>query len=711
MKNLFTLLFVLLFFSVIIYSQNADLSAPSGFTVEQKEMLLQQKGAIEDLPVTTTRGIIRWSEGFEGATFPPAGWAVHQLDGGANTWLRYTSTPIAGTASASVRWESTTLMNDDWLVTPQFIVNSGDLFRFYSKGSTTYYDSVQIYVSSTGGTPPTGYTYITTFRPTTLAMYEVPLNAYAGMNVYMAFRYYALNELRVYIDSVYVETPVDLDAGIASIGGISSGEPGIKTPTAEVKNYGALTQSFNVTLQITGGYTSTQSVTNLAPGAIETVTFANWDASSGSYTAKVFTQLPGDMNTANDTLSKNINIYSINFIYNNGPFVTNPGGGAGGADLSALVAPLNVYGFGVAQSGGFRIADDFTVPADTVWSLNAVEFFAYQTGSTLNSSFTFGNFRIWNGHPANPASSVIFGDNTTNNMAHTSWTNSYRSLSTTPTGSTRPIMSILCLAPVTLQPGTYWIDFQLGGTIASGPWAIPVTALGELNTGNAIQYSATAWSELVDSVAGGIGYRQGITFKLSGAVSIVPVELASFKADVNGNSVSLNWITATETNNRGFEVERSFNGNAFEKLGFVSGNGTTTEIKTYSFADSKLASGKYSYRLKQLDYDGTYEYSNTVEVDIIGVTAYSLDQNYPNPFNPSTVINFTLPADSRVSLRVFDILGQEVAVIVNAAMTSGAYTYSFDASNLNSGVYFYQLEAQGNDGSNFKSIKKMMLTK
>jgi len=189
----------------------------------------------------------------------------------------------------------------------------------------------------------------------------------------------------------------------------------------------------------------------------------------------------------------------------------------------------------------------------------------------------------------------------------------------------------------------------------------------------------------------------------------VPVELTSFAANVNDNDVTLNWSTATETNNSGFQVERN-NGSGYEVIGFVAGHGTTTEIQSYSFVDKNIGSGNYSYRLKQIDYNGTYSYSNTVEAEIV-VKEYSLSQNYPNPFNPSTIIRFSLMADSKVSLKIFDVLGQEVATLINGQMSAGSQTVNFDASHMNSGVYFYRLDADGVDGQKFSSTKKMILTK
>ncbi len=191
---------------------------------------------------------------------------------------------------------------------------------------------------------------------------------------------------------------------------------------------------------------------------------------------------------------------------------------------------------------------------------------------------------------------------------------------------------------------------------------------------------------------------------------IVPVELTSFAANVNENNVTLNWTTATELNNQGFDVERN-SGNGFEKIGFVAGFGTSTEIHTYSYVDGSLQEGTYTYRLKQVDFDGTFEYSDVVEVDVAIPAVFALEQNYPNPFNPSTTIKFSLAADSKVTLTVFDILGQEVANLISGNLAAGSHEFNFNASNINSGVYFYRINATGVDGTNFTSVKKMILTK
>jgi Secretion system C-terminal sorting domain len=195
------------------------------------------------------------------------------------------------------------------------------------------------------------------------------------------------------------------------------------------------------------------------------------------------------------------------------------------------------------------------------------------------------------------------------------------------------------------------------------------------------------------------------------ATDFIPVELTSFTAVTKENNVILNWSTATEVNNSGFEVQRSTNNNEFITAGFIDGKGTVSEVQDYTFTDKNLEVGNYSYRLKQVDYDGTSEYSDIVEVEVLAPNVYSLEQNYPNPFNPATVINFSLASNSKVTLKVFDALGQEVAELVNGKLLAGVHNINFNASILNSGVYFYRINAVGSDGTIFNSVKKMILLK
>ncbi len=188
--------------------------------------------------------------------------------------------------------------------------------------------------------------------------------------------------------------------------------------------------------------------------------------------------------------------------------------------------------------------------------------------------------------------------------------------------------------------------------------------------------------------------------------TFLPVELTSFNASASGNNVNLTWTTATEKNNRGFEVERKSADGEFASCAFINGAGTTIESRSYTYTDTKLSEGKYTYRLKQIDLDGSFTYSKAVEVDVTAPVQFELGQNYPNPFNPSTVISYQIPVSGMVTLKVYDMLGNEAASLVNSEMPAGKHNVSFNAADLSSGVYYYTLSTPG-----FTATKKLTLIK
>jgi len=184
-----------------------------------------------------------------------------------------------------------------------------------------------------------------------------------------------------------------------------------------------------------------------------------------------------------------------------------------------------------------------------------------------------------------------------------------------------------------------------------------------------------------------------------------PVELTSFKAENSQDKVILKWQTSSEINNLGFDIERKFESNNWEVIGFVEGKGNSTEINDYSFTDENLfEQGKYFYRLKQRDFDGAFEYSPEIEIDNSTEGKYILKQNYPNPFNPETKISYFLPKSGFVNIKVYNALGNEVRTLVNENQEYGNHEVNFDGSNLSSGVYYLQLKAD-----DFQQIIKMIL--
>ena len=218
------------------------------------------------------------------------------------------------------------------------------------------------------------------------------------------------------------------------------------------------------------------------------------------------------------------------------------------------------------------------------------------------------------------------------------------------------------------------------------------------------------YARKLNKTSGGIGTIDMGAYEYKLNDDLLPVELTSFTASANGTVVTLNWKTAAEINNYGFEIERrTVNGeqltvNSWQKIGFVKGTGTSNTPKTYSYSDATGFTGSYVYRLKQIDQDGSFKYSQSVEVSISAPEQFALAQNYPNPFNPTTNISFTLPSKGFVSLKVFDMLGREVATIVSEEMSAGSYSKQWNAANISSGIYFYRLQA-----GSFTETKKLVL--
>ncbi|MFN3693933.1 MAG: T9SS type A sorting domain-containing protein [Ignavibacterium sp.] len=222
-----------------------------------------------------------------------------------------------------------------------------------------------------------------------------------------------------------------------------------------------------------------------------------------------------------------------------------------------------------------------------------------------------------------------------------------------------------------------------------------------------------------------ISYQNKILVAVSGTTNggiyvytdeTIPVELVTFTAKLIDGSVELSWSTATETNNLGFEVQRSQISKDkpqydWQKIGFVKGRGTTTKPNSYSFVDENLSNGRYAYRLKQIDYDGSFRYSNEIEVDVdFNPADFLLYQNYPNPFNPSTKISWQSPVSGWQTLKVYDVLGNEVAKLVDEYRSAGRYEVEFQSTvsshQLVSGIYFYKIQA-----GSFVQTKKMILIK
>jgi len=245
---------------------------------------------------------------------------------------------------------------------------------------------------------------------------------------------------------------------------------------------------------------------------------------------------------------------------------------------------------------------------------------------------------------------------------------------------------------------------------ATGVWTLEIKR--NRNTGNPDDFvvdlvNGNDFSLAKFDATGSDHPRQGVdmgVYHVTYSTEIIPVELTSFSASTARNNVTLTWQTATEKNNKGFDVQRKING-TWESVGFVNGKGTSAKATDYSYTDKVTKSGNYNYRLKQVDFDGTANYSNEIEV-LVQPSEFQLSQNYPNPFNPTTTIDFTVANKGLVKISVFNVAGEEVATIMNEEKESGYYTIQFNASKLSSGVYFYRMAS-----GSFITTKKLVILK
>jgi len=352
------------------------------------------------------------------------------------------------------------------------------------------------------------------------------------------------------------------------------------------------------------------------------------------------------------------------------------------------------------------------------------------------SGTIIGNFRRW--FNAGTVSNVLFpiGTSTNYRPANISFT------SAPSTGGT------LTAFFTPTDPGTAGLPLDDGGTSIintgkEGYWTINATTLAggtyslDLTADGFTGVSVVSTLRLLKRTTGGnwtvqgthsagtgttttpTVHRTGMSgfseFGIGGASdNPLPVELSSFTAKALSNGkIQLNWRTETEVSNYGFEVERLQDYNIeklqdWRKIGFVEGNGNSNSPKEYSFTDNNTRYGKYDYRLKQIDTDGQFEYSETIEVDAGNIPdGFVLEQNYPNPFNPSTTIKFALAETQSAKLIIYDVLGNEVAIPFSGTAEGGKlYTVEFSGETLSSGIYFYRLETD-----NKVENRKMLLLK
>lgn len=526
-------------------------------------------------------------------------------------------------------------------------------------------------------------------------------------------------------------------------------------PKVNIFNTGVMAQSaVSVRYQVVSeGYDETVSGLSLAPGANMDVDFPNTlTFSSGSLGTKAV------IVTVNSTCNSGSEVYTLNTDYTlvnpnfGGPvagyYWTNSTPGASCApdqpvfswadttgSTSLIVNGADVTGGllnGTVDNGHFSLGN--VLPSGNKFRYMGVDYDSFYVGTNGMIAFSTGFSTATDLNSSVPK--VIPATNAPRPAIFPLWLNMnfadtdvpVNRLSYKSTGT--ELIITYDRAPInSAAAGTDdYVCFQV---ILETPFAptsdgVIITQYNAATSGSGFitKYNTEALSTMtvgIQNAAGdmGIQYRRGnpvtggplfgsdmaLAFGTNDAV--LPVELASFTSSVNGSDVTLNWSTTLELNNSGYDIERSTSNTGWTKVGNVTGNGTSATLCNYSFTDKNLVSGSYNYRLKQIDFNGNFEYFNLSNNVSIGIPArYDLSQNYPNPFNPTTNINFELPLDGKVSLKIFDMTGREVASLVNEVKTAGYYSINFNASSLSSGVYFYNLKSD-----NFTMTKKMMLIK
>lgn len=665
-------------------------------------------------------------------TFPPSGWTI---DAHATNWSAVSTNNSGGTApEARFSW-SPSFVGDSRLISP-IINTTGNTvvtteFKFnldhyggaYTLGVATRsgggsWNIVWSKVNPTGSIPAT--TEIVTINNANVGAADFQICWFFSGDSYN-LNYWYIDDLKLFV-------PLTHDVMVKDILVDATYPPATNfTPQAILKNFGLNSETFDATctIKLGGSQVYSQNCTpiTLAAGAEQTVSFPSYvlNAANDSYEVTVKTNLTGDMDPTNDSRTEYFNTYTTDremviLEIGTGTWcVYCPGAQMGGEDLVDNGHSVAV----IEHHNGDSFTNNYSNARNTYYGINGfptavfdgVDYFVggsntesmyqnylpiYQNRKALMSAFSVDIFGTNSGLDYN----ILVRLNRVANIPPT-WNNLVVHFVLTETdipfswhGQTQVDYCQRLMIPdengtaVDLLNNSY-IEIPLSFN-KNSTWITEKCQLSafiqNLNTKEILQGDKVWLTELLP----------------------VPVELTAFTAEASVDGVILRWTTATELNNHGFEIEKSADGTEFFTIAFVPGAGTTTETKNYSYTDEVGYKGgeTFYYRLKQVDLDGRIQYSNIAEVVFDVPKDFVLHQNYPNPFNPSTTIKFAVPKTSLVNIKVYDLTGQEVSVLVNEVKEAGTYEIKFDARSLASGIYLYRMTAE-----NFSSVRKLNILK
>ncbi|RKY97245.1 MAG: hypothetical protein DRQ13_04905 [Ignavibacteriae bacterium] len=673
-----------------------------------------------------------FTEDFGGGTFPPSGWTI---DAYAGNWSANNSNNAGGLApEARFTWSPQFVGESRLICPPMDLTGVVDLkveFRYNLDHYGGPY-TIGVATRSGGGSWNLVWSLVdpTASVPATTE-YVTINNSDVGASDFQICWFFSGDSYNLndwYIDDCRLFTPLAHDVMVRDILIETQYAPGATViPKGLVKNFGLGTETFDVTCEIkidgSSAYTQTSSPVTLTPDEEQTVTFPDYVAAASNelFEMIITTNLSGDLDPSNDSMTKWFNTYTtlremVLLEIGTGTWCTYCPGAAMGAD--DLVE--NGHSVAVVEyHNGDNFTNSYSDARNTYYGISGfptaifggVDYFV---GGDHNISMYDNYLPIFEGRKAiNCAFDVgIFGTSAAQDYELTIQLEKQASIPADWDNLVLHVALTESHIPFNWQ-GQTEVSF-VERLMMPDELGTMVDLMNNSNISVDLNFSldptwVTDECELVAFIQNlnNKEILQGSKVKLLDLMP-VPVELTTFTASTNKSGIVLNWSTASEINNHGFEVERSQDDKTFYRIGFVKGTGTTTEIQSYSFVDDIEYSGvkTYYYRLRQVDFDGRSQYSDVVNVDFDVPKDFVLSQNYPNPFNPSTKITYALPNQSPVVIKVYDLTGQEVITLVDEVKEAGTYEINFDALNFSSGVYIYQMRA-----GDFSSVKKMSILK
>ncbi len=680
MKKLFTLITIFLFSG---YLSAQDIWPPSNLTADGGLGIIHLQW---DAPVDPNALF----EGFESGDFP-ADWQVVDVDGDAFNWIVWDQFVHSGAYSAaSFSFDNSSfsaLTPDNWMITPPATMGPGGELSFWVGASDAnwYWEEFKVFISTTGNTPAdfTDPAVMDVVLDSTAAgafvNYTFDLSAYDGQTIWMAFVHNGSTDVfNITFDDIMVT------GAVTGPWAVTFEDPN----DIDRMSYYATTDNQIIPIKI-GENDSPQlikekvdkffAIQNNRPKT-------NSDKAPDGYNVYRDGSLigsTGDLFYDDDAMTYGEpHDYYVTAVY--GTTESEPTNVA----TATAVDPANIiacYDFedGIAPSNFTVVnnnADGYTWDIYSDGNNGSTYSWAIRWNSSLDMDdytfigpFTFDETAYYALEFFQKVRSATYPENLAGGIYSAA----------DPGTLVSPLFDLIDLS------NTEWLPYQ---------FVFSVPSTGDYYIGFWGHSAANMWRLYLDDIC----------IKISDQI---PVELTSFTANVVNNEVVLNWQTATETNNSGFAIERSNDKENFVEIAFVDGHGTTSEKSSYNYVDANAPSGNVYYRLKQIDFDGSYSYSPVVEIEVSTPKEFALAQNYPNPFNPSTEISFALPVDSKVTLTLYNSLGQVVATIVKNNFSSGVHKVRFNANGLSTGVYIYTINAQGVDGTNFISSRKMILMK